>query len=362
MQEDLRGWEIAIPVLGSIAIVAGGAAQYSIRPLAEMDAIGVVGEGATALALLVVIGAIHQFRTSLDTDVYRSFVVGFTFLYLSATLDFVDEFVAVGELLTYTIENAGGVLGAVGLAVAFGHWVKRYEDRGRTLTEQEKRLRRRNDQLEVLNRIVSHDIKNDLNVIDGRIQLARNQVDGEVREHLERAHRSTVDAIDLTDTVHDFIEALNRDDPELEPIPLQRELETQIQRTRQSHPDAELRFERTAESEVHVLADEMVAALLRNLLVNGVKHNDEAVPRITVSVDREPESVVVRVADNGPGIPDESKERVFGCHEQGADSTGTGVGLYLVDRLVDQYGGEVWVSDNEPEGAVFNVRLWTADA
>nr|WP_302080744.1 ATP-binding protein [Salinibaculum sp. KK48] len=47
----------------------------------------------------------------------------------------------------------------------------------------------------------------------------------------------------------------------------------------------------------------------------------------------------------------------FGKGEKGLDSPGTGIGLYLVQTLLDQYGGDVWVADNDPEGAVFVVEL-----
>jgi signal transduction histidine kinase len=67
--------------------------------------------------------------------------------------------------------------------------------------------------------------------------------------------------------------------------------------------------------------------------------------------------VTVRIADNGPGVPDERKESVFGKGEKGLESDGTGIGTYLVKTLVSRYSGTVWVEDNEPGGAVFVVTL-----
>ena len=43
--------------------------------------------------------------------------------------------------------------------------------------------------------------------------------------------------------------------------------------------------------------------------------------------------------------------------EKGLDSDGTGIGLYLVQTLVERYGGAVWIEDNEPEGSVFVVEM-----
>jgi signal transduction histidine kinase len=72
--------------------------------------------------------------------------------------------------------------------------------------------------------------------------------------------------------------------------------------------------------------------------------------------------VLVRVADDGPGIPDEHGAQLFSADTKGLDSDGTGMGLYLVERLIDIYGGEVRVEDNTPRGAVFVVELPTTPA
>ncbi|ERH06789.1 MAG: histidine kinase-, DNA gyrase B-, and HSP90-like ATPase [Halonotius sp. J07HN4] len=71
----------------------------------------------------------------------------------------------------------------------------------------------------------------------------------------------------------------------------------------------------------------------------------------------EADTVTVRVADNGPGVPDDERAEIFGKGETGLDSAGTGLGLYLVKTLVSAYDGSVTVRDNDPEGAVFVVTL-----
>ena len=73
------------------------------------------------------------------------------------------------------------------------------------------------------------------------------------------------------------------------------------------------------------------------------------------------DSVLVQIADNGPGIPDTEKETIFGKGETGLDSSGTGLGLYLVKTLVESYGGVIEIDDNEPVGAVFSVTVPKAD-
>ena len=72
--------------------------------------------------------------------------------------------------------------------------------------------------------------------------------------------------------------------------------------------------------------------------------------------------MTVRIADNGPGVSESSKRTLFMAGEKGSDSSGMWLGLYLVETLVTDYGGDVWIEDNEPRGAVFAVKLRRADA
>jgi signal transduction histidine kinase len=78
---------------------------------------------------------------------------------------------------------------------------------------------------------------------------------------------------------------------------------------------------------------------------------------VTVSTLERNDVVVVQIADNGPGVPDEQKNAIFGRGEKGLESEGTGIGLYLVETLVEDYGGDVWVDDADSGGAVFSVEL-----
>ena len=105
----------------------------------------------------------------------------------------------------------------------------------------------------------------------------------------------------------------------------------------------------------------MLESVVRNLLSNAIQHNDKALPEVALSATADDDTVVVRIADNGPGIPDDRKEQIFEEGEKGLDSEGTGLGLYLVDTLVDRYGGEVRVEDNDPDGSVFVVELQRAE-
>jgi PAS domain S-box-containing protein len=221
----------------------------------------------------------------------------------------------------------------------------------------EERLEDLAARLEALNRVVRHDIRNDLNVMLGWAQLLEDHVDEEGTEYLEKILASGDHVVELTRIARDYVETLTDvDGADLTPVSLRAVLDTELTLRRESFPQAEFVVDGEI-PRVEVQANEMLGAVFRNLLNNAVTHNDADAPRVTVRCEAGDDDVVVRVADNGPGIPDAQKEVVFGKGEKGIESPGTGIGLYLVRTLVDQYGGEIRVEDNEPRGAVFAVRL-----
>ena len=87
---------------------------------------------------------------------------------------------------------------------------------------------------------------------------------------------------------------------------------------------------------------------------NAIQHNRQEMPGTWVSADCLAETVEIRIGDNGSGVDDAHKETIFGRGKQRLDSDGTGIGLYLVQSLVDRYGGDVWVEDREPQNVSSN--------
>lgn len=221
----------------------------------------------------------------------------------------------------------------------------------------EKQLEKTAEQLEALNRVVRHDIRNDMNVILGWGEQLQAHVSDTGQDALDRVLQKSHHVIELTEIARDFVELLADDNAtEAKSVDLQQHIETELAAVRESYPDAQFHIEGDI-PEISVRANEMLSSVFKNLFENAVQHNDEETPEITVTyVDRD-ETVRVRIADNGPGIPDDQKEQIFGQGERGLDSPGSGIGLYLVHTLTDKFGGDVWVADNDPKGAVFIVEL-----
>ena len=99
--------------------------------------------------------------------------------------------------------------------------------------------------------------------------------------------------------------------------------------------------------------------LFQNLISNGLKYRGEQPPRIHVSVGQQDGVWRIAVKDNGIGIAPEYHRQVFSMFKRlhGKNIPGTGIGLAICQRVVDRYGGKIWVESQENEGATFYFTL-----
>ncbi|MFX1318374.1 MAG: PAS domain S-box protein [Promethearchaeota archaeon] len=121
--------------------------------------------------------------------------------------------------------------------------------------------------------------------------------------------------------------------------------------------------------EFKVLADDFLVDLFYNLLHNAVKfdHNEKVDLEVKIYPDTNKRFLRVEISDHGPGIPGDLKERIFARYTQkvGEKAQGSGIGLTLVQRIIDRFGGQIWVEDRVKDtytqGAkfIFLLPMWT---
>lgn len=223
----------------------------------------------------------------------------------------------------------------------------------RKLVRKTAEIERQERQLDALNRLVRHDIRNDLQVILANSEVLATRYDDDKCERIidgvQRAIRRTNEARELTQAIRDTGESL-------EPVALATVLSEEIRETQQQYQQASVTV-RGDIPRVSVRADDTLSSVFRNLLQNGITHNHRSTPQLTVTGKDEGETVAVQIADNGPGIPPEEREQIFEGGWKGTESDGTGLGLSLVQALVERYGGDIDVEPNQPTGSIFTVRF-----
>lgn len=239
--------------------------------------------------------------------------------------------------------------GTVTMLVAEGHDVSE-------LKAYERRIETQRDDLELLNQVVRHDIRNDLQLVQAYARALEPHVDDAGRQALDIVLEAAENAIDLTATARNLAAVMLRETDDTQRISLERTLERQLEDIDAGYPEVAVTVEGTL-PDVDVRGTDLLGAVFRNLLKNAIQHNDKRVPEVAVDATVRDGMASVRIADNGPGVRDSQKEEIFGKGEKGLESSGSGIGLYLVNTLVESYGGDVWVEDNDPDGAAFVVRL-----
>jgi signal transduction histidine kinase len=119
------------------------------------------------------------------------------------------------------------------------------------------------------------------------------------------------------------------------------------------------------EAEVEVEGDAtLLKLLLSNLLENANKYSPKEKP-VSLSLTKSAGAMLLEVADEGYGIPDDEKKAVFEKfyrigNEQTRKTQGTGLGLYICYKIVKDHGGAIFIKDNQPAGSKFIIQLPTS--
>ncbi|MFW5900833.1 MAG: ATP-binding protein [Halodesulfurarchaeum sp.] len=217
----------------------------------------------------------------------------------------------------------------------------------------EERLRERGEQLALLNRVLRHDVRNDMTVIKGWAQTIDPHGDEATREIIDRIVSASTHVIELTISARDLIEAIDSGaEPELEQVDIGEILEEEVRKRQERYEFATIEVESQG-AEYPVLANELLASVFRNLINNAIQHHDSQSPHVWISIEQSDSHITVDIADDGPGINPSFRDRLFEAEAKGLDSTGTGMGLYLVDRVMKIFDGDVRVVENRPRGTRF---------
>ncbi len=122
-------------------------------------------------------------------------------------------------------------------------------------------------------------------------------------------------------------------------------------------------FAATIDPEIDVTGDPVLLQILvNNLLDNAVKYSPAVAP-VSLSLRQNNKKVTLACSDNGPGVQDTEKKKIFERfyrvgNEQTRKTKGTGLGLYLCKKIVEDHGGDIQVTNNTPAGSIFNVHFY----
>lgn len=222
--------------------------------------------------------------------------------------------------------------------------------RFREVTDRETRKQR----IQVLNRVIRHNLRNDLDAIRGFAEPIRDEVlpADETTQYFDRIETLATGLVELAGAVERSERVLTETRLAREPC----DLVGIARQVADEQTAAEIRLE-TPDDDVELQSDrDAVRLILAELVDNAVTHTDQETPSVTISVRSTTAGGRIEVRDDGPGIPAQERA-VFLEEEETPLKHGSGVGLWLVYWAVTRLGGDLSFADNEPRGSSVIVDL-----
>jgi PAS domain S-box-containing protein len=242
-----------------------------------------------------------------------------------------------GQKDVFSLRDAAGeVVGYIGLI--------------RDVSNRENRSR----QIRVIDRVLRHNLRNNLNVIEGFASMVRESTAGELSAYAERITDASERLAQTADKERNITQFLSAQ-PQTEPLDVAPIVEEVVDGFRRRCPDAGLTV--STDESCRVDAVPQIHRAIAELVGNAITHSDRESPSVEVSVTPADATVRIAVADDGPGIPDIEQGVLTHGTEIEPLYHGSGLGLWYVNLLVQHSDGTLAFENNDPTGSVVTIRL-----
>ncbi len=224
-----------------------------------------------------------------------------------------------------------------------------------------RQLEIKNEDLKHFAHAMSHDLKEPLRTINAMLTLLERSMDTTIKkeqqEYLDFVHDAVSRLSELVESVLGFSN-LSESTQNTE-IDLNRVLTLSQNNLKALIQERNVAIE--THTLPHVLGDEIhLTQLFQNLITNAVKYNTSAIPTVKITYEQHGDVAIVSLADNGIGIPDRYHEKVFELFQRlhSKDKfSGSGIGLAVCKKIMQQMEGDIYISNNPTGGTIFHLAF-----
>jgi signal transduction histidine kinase len=197
-------------------------------------------------------------------------------------------------------------------------------------------LKAREERLSVLNRVMRHNVHNQMTLVTANAQLLEHDLDGEHAIKAAEIHEAAESIVELGQKARSVQDIIDRT-ASCTRVDVSQLSRTVVDDLAESYPAVE--FVVRGQETIIQTQPNVLSTMVHTVVENGAEYNDAVSPTVEISVERTDRAVVVSVSDNGPGIPQ------MECDALGSTETqldhGNGLGLWLVQWGADKLGGDV---------------------
>lgn len=213
--------------------------------------------------------------------------------------------------------------------------------------------RLREQRLDVLQRVLRHNVRQETNKILGYTEFLEDEVDSDKKsEHADAINRAANSLIDWSTKARTIDRTLDPSANEKQAFEIAPTIEAIIEDARQAHPDAT--FECDVPAEVLVHCHGSIKQAVSEVVINAVQHNDSDHPSVRVSAEVDDDWATITVSDDGSGLPAAERDVLDRGRETPLEH-GSGLGLWLVNWSVTASGGSVSIETDD--GTTVRIRL-----
>ncbi|WP_144901192.1 sensor histidine kinase [Halobellus captivus] len=360
---------IASSGLLTLEILIGAVLRFVLRVPSDITALGIdqtflVGV-LTSVPFILALGyagrwlARHDMRRDRYPRIFYWFLVG-GFAFLSVNVPLMALF-PLSELVV-----ASWIRWGLSIGLTVGVWVGIAEARTieNTLTKERQKIRMeqleaQRDLFEYLNSLLRHEVLNTANTIDGyaTLLLETNASDTETHHYADVISQQSTDLEVIIEDIRILLRILDGT-AEFTPIDLDEKISEETDLLETTYPDVEITVDLPDEAVVY--GDSLIRRLFGNLVRNAIEHNNSDVARVAVDGAKVDDSIVITISDNGPGIPEDVRNTLFERPRKA--QVNHGLGLYLVGKLVEYYGGRIELVSTDGDGSTFEISFPLAGA
>ncbi len=224
-------------------------------------------------------------------------------------------------------------------------------------------LSRSNSDLQQFAYVASHDLQEPLNLIEGYLNLLAGEYKGKMGDEADEFIDHTQEAAARMKGLIKDLLAYSRVDSKGKPFETTDLTEVMKEALANLRP-------RIDETEAEIICGDMptvnvdraqIARVLQNLIGNSLKYQKpDAKPIVEIAAERAGREWVISVKDNGIGIPEQGREKIFVIFQRmhaRHEYPGSGIGLSICKRIVERHGGHIWLESAPGEGSVFSFAL-----
>lgn len=215
-------------------------------------------------------------------------------------------------------------------------------------------LQEREEQIAILDRVLRHNIRNDVNKIIGNAQLIKERTEVELTEFIDSIVENANGLVEMANKQRTVTALLKRTRGR-EEIAIESLINPPVRRLRERYPQADIVI--TQVDELTFLTIPELEVVIEEIMENAIVHSDRETPSVEIATNTTRSSLQITIADDGPGIPQHERRVINEEIDVDPLKHGSGMGLWMVKRIIHRTGGTLEFEPRHPRGSLVHLQF-----